>query len=52
MHHFSLTFRIEARQNVEGVVGEEPAVIQGVAEHLRHRSGGHFFANIVLVHLT
>ena len=35
------TFLIQPSTEVEGVVGEEPLVVQGVAQQLRHGSHAH-----------
>jgi hypothetical protein len=43
------TFAVDAGQDVEGVVGEEAAVVQRVAQQLRHGGGADLLLLVVLV---
>lgn len=43
------TFAVDAGQDVEGVVGEEAAVVQRVAQQLRHSGGADLLLLVVLV---
>ena len=45
------TFGVKAGEHVERVIGEKAAVVQGIAQHLCHRGGRHFFSHVVFVHL-
>ncbi|VEU39106.1 unnamed protein product [Pseudo-nitzschia multistriata] len=45
-----LSLFVDATKDIEGVVWEEPLVVQGVSEHLGHRGSRHRLSVVVVVH--
>ena len=47
----ALALGVDSCEDIEGVVGEEAFVVEGVAEHLCDGGGGHWLSVIVCVDL-